>query len=57
MNEADPSSDVWDYDWWEENPGPGRPENNWVQRLPDNLRVFQATEGSPSLFGVETALC
>ena len=41
-----------------ENPGPGRPENNWAQCLADDLRVFQATEGStessPVLFGIET---
>ena len=29
-----------------ENPGPGRPEKNWAQCLVDDLRVFQATEGS-----------
>ena len=43
-----------------ENLGPGRPENNWAQYLVDDLRVFQATEGStdsfPSLLGVETML-
>ena len=43
-----------------ENPGPGRPENNWAQCLSDGLRVFQATEGStessPLLLGVETLL-
>ena len=39
-----------------ENPGPGRPEKNWAQRLVDDLRVFRATEGStesvPLVFGV-----
>ena len=44
-----------------ENPGPGRPENNWAQCLADDIRVFQATEGStdssPLLFGEETVLC
>ncbi|CAM9337240.1 unnamed protein product, partial [Laminaria digitata] len=43
-----------------ENPGPGRPENNWAQCLADDLRVFRATEGStyspPLVFGVETVL-
>ena len=43
-----------------ENPGPGRPENNWAQCLADDIRVFQATEestdSSPLLFGVETVL-
>ena len=43
-----------------ENPGPGRPEKNWAQCLADDLRVFQATEGStensPLLFGPETVL-
>ena len=43
-----------------ENPGPGRPEKNWAQRLVDDLRVFQATEGSTEsvllMFGVETVL-
>ena len=29
-----------------ENPGPGRPEKNWAQRLVDDLRVFRATEPS-----------
>ena len=29
-----------------ENPGPGRPENNWAKCLVDDLRVFRATEGS-----------
>ena len=28
------------------NQGPGRPEKNWVQCPEDDLRVFQATEGS-----------
>ena len=42
-----------------ENPGPGRPEDNWPQSLADGLRPFRATEGStensPSLLlGVET---
>ena len=41
-----------------ENPGPGQPEKNWAQCLADDIRVFQATEGStdssPLLFGVET---
>ena len=41
-----------------ENPGPGQPENNWAHCLADDLRVFQATEGStessPVLFGIET---
>ena len=44
----------------EENPGPGRLENNWAQCLADDLGVFQATEesteNSPLLFGVETVL-
>ena len=43
-----------------ENPGPGRPENNWAQRLVDDLRVLRATKGStesvPLVFGVETVL-
>ena len=43
-----------------ESPGPGRPEGNWVQSLADDIRVFQATEGStdspPLLFRVETVL-
>ena len=43
-----------------ENPGSGRPEKNWAQCLTDDLRGFQATEGStessPLLFGVETVL-
>ena len=43
-----------------ENPGRGRTENNWAQCLTDDLRVFQATEGStessPLLFGVEAVL-
>ena len=43
-----------------ENPGPGRPENNYAQCRADDFRVFQATEGStessPSLLGVETVL-
>ena len=43
-----------------ENPGPGRPEKDRSQCLADDIRVFQATEGSmdssPSLFGVETVL-
>ena len=44
-----------------ENPRPGRPEKNWAQRLVDDLRVFQATEGSTEksvhlVFGVETVL-
>ena len=29
-----------------ETPGPGRPEKNWSQRLADDIRAFQATEGS-----------
>ena len=44
----------------EENPGPGRPENNWAQCLADDLGVFQGTErstkSSPLLFGVETVV-
>ena len=43
-----------------ENPGSGRPEKNWAQCLADDLRGFQATEGStensPLLFGGETVL-
>ena len=43
-----------------ENPGQGRPENNWAQCLVDDLRVFRATEGStesvPFVFGVETVI-
>ena len=43
-----------------ENPGPGGQEKNWAQCLADDLRVFQATEGStgspPLLFGIETVL-
>ena len=43
-----------------ENPGPGRPERNWVKCLVDDLSVFRATEGStksvPLVFGVETVL-
>ena len=43
-----------------ENPRPGRPENNWAQCLADDLRVFEAIEGStensPLLFRVETVL-
>ena len=35
-------------------------EKNWAQCLADDLRIFQATEGSteslPLLFGVETVL-
>ena len=42
------------------NPGRGRPEKNWAQCLVDDIRVFEATEGStdrsPLLFGVETVL-
>ena len=42
------------------NPGRGRPENNWAQCLVDDIRVFEATQGStdssPLLFGVETVL-
>ena len=44
----------------EVNPGRSRPENNWAQCLVDDIRVFEATEGStdssPLLFGVETVL-
>ena len=40
--------------------GPGRPEKNWAHCLADDLRGFQATEGSkessPPLVGVETVL-
>ena len=43
-----------------ENPGLGRPEKNWAQCLADDIRVFQATEGStdssPLLFVVKTVL-
>ena len=43
-----------------ENPGPGRPEENWAQCLVDDLRVFRVTEGSMEsvalVFGVETVL-
>ena len=43
-----------------ENPGPGRPKNNWDQCLVDDFRVFRATEGStessPLVFGVDTVL-
>ena len=42
------------------NPRRGRPEKNWAQCLVDNIRVFEATEGSTKsstlLFGVETAM-
>ena len=42
------------------NPERGRPEKNWAQRLVDDIRVLEATEGStdssPLLFGVETVL-
>ena len=37
-----------------------RPEKNWAHCLADDIRVFEATEGSmdssPLLFGVETML-
>ena len=40
------------------NPGRGRPEKNWAQCLVDDIRVYEATEGStdssPLLLGVET---
>ena len=43
-----------------ENPKPGRTEQNWAQCLADDLKAFQATEGStessPLKFGVETVL-
>ena len=43
-----------------ENPGPRRPEKNWVKCLVDHLRVFRGTEGStdslPLQLGVETVL-
>ena len=43
-----------------ENPGPGRQEKNWAQRLVDDLRVFRATKGStesvPLVFVVEKVL-
>ena len=43
-----------------DDPGPGRPENNWAQCLVDDLRVFRATEGSKEsirwAFGVGTML-
>eukprot|EP00904_Undaria_pinnatifida_P004437 jgi/Undpi1/13995/HiC_scaffold_9.g03646.m1 len=42
------------------NPGRGRPEKNWAQCLVNDIRVFEATEGSTDssllLFGVETVL-
>ena len=42
------------------NPGRGRPGKNWAQGLVDDIRVFEATEGStnssPLLFEVETVL-
>ena len=41
-----------------ENPGPGRPETNWVPCLVGDLRVFRATEGStesvPLVFGIDS---
>ena len=44
----------------EVNPGRGRPEKNWAQCLVNDIRVFEATEGSTDssllLFGVETVL-
>ena len=43
-----------------EDPEPGRPENNWVQCLADDLRGIQATDVSteslPLSFGVDTVL-
>ena len=43
-----------------ENPGPGRPENNWPRCQADDLRFSQATDGStenfPLLFGAEAVL-
>ena len=43
-----------------ENPGSGRPEHSWAQCLADDLRVFQAPEGSTEsshlLLGVGTVL-
>ena len=43
-----------------ESPGPCRPENRWALCLADEIRVFQATEGStassPLLSRVETVL-
>ena len=42
------------------NPGPGRPEKNWLQCVSDDLQAFRATDGStedsPSIFGIETVL-
>ena len=42
------------------NSGRGRPETNWAQCLADDIRVFEATEGSAEssrlIFGVETVL-
>ena len=42
----------------EENPAPGRPENICTQCLADDIKGFQATEGSMEssslVFGVET---
>ena len=32
-----------------ENPGSGRPEQNWAQCLADDLRGFQATYGSTEI--------
>ena len=33
-----------------ENPGPGRPEKKWAQRLLNDLRVFRATKGYTESF-------
>lgn len=42
------------------NPGPGRPERDWVQCTADDLTMFPASEGSTessaSLIGVEAVL-
>ena len=42
------------------NPGPGRPENNWAQRLAAGIRSFNVIEGStdssPFLFKTATLL-
>ena len=32
------------------NPGRGRPEKNWAQCLVDDIRVFEASEGSTDSF-------
>ena len=42
------------------NPGRGRPEKDWVQRLVEDISVSEATDASkdssPLLFGVKTVL-